>query len=484
MTAEVKAGRPQGRVPTQTDTKDSDADRSAVSTWTHLYLIIESDHPLDGGARYSLRDVDEVSLGRGDERVAIREQRNGKRHLRITVQNKRTSESHARLTRSPAGWLLEDLGSKNGTFLNGNQVVGRTAVRSGDVIRTGRAFYTVGDATAAADADLARDVETGKVDAFPVPGFPTLVPVLSEQLRKLRPAMESDDPITIVGRTGTGKEVLAHAIHDVSRRRGPFVPLDCSRLSANLIEGELFGYTKGAYTGAERSELGHIRLANKGTAFIDEILELPIAQQAKLLRVIQEREVVPLGTAQGVKVDVRFIAASQHRFADVVASGKFRPDLQGRLEWHVIELPTLRERLVDVGLLTAAILRKHGAKDGDQIPSRAIENILGYSWPNNIRELEGRLVSALRAARDRILDAEAFPPPDVGVGATEAGAPLSPEEQHRRNALVAALTKHRGKIVDVANEIGTNRQQVYRLLERFGLEADAFRAAAGLADED
>jgi len=477
----MRAQQPGGQDTTEPDTRDSPRDNEGVN-WEHLCLIIEGDHLLDGGALFSLHGADEAVLGRDTRRGARRE----KNQLAVTVQNPRTSERHARLFRAPGGWFLEDLGSKNGTFLNGSRVVEPTLVLTGDIIQIGRAFFTITRFRGGADADLARDVSSPDADSLSISGFPTLQPALGQYLKKMRPAIESSDPITIVGQSGTGKELLARAIHLCSRAGRPFVPIDCTRLAPGLIESELFGYAKGAYTGADHASPGQIRAADGGTAFLDEILALPIELQPKLLRVIQEREVVPLGTVRPIKVDSRFVVAAQTHLRGVVDSGRFRHDLFARLDQHVIELPPLRVRLGDVGLIIATLLRKYGVNEASPktLSARGVARILGYSWPLNVRELENKLVSYLRGAKDGALDETAFPEPDVGLGSEQRPEALPTERRELRNRLIALAQKHRGNLTRVADEMKTNRPQVYRWFDAFGLPKDAFRNGGGADEEE
>ena len=470
---------------TQTDTEGTDRAQDTPVAWTFLYLILEADRPLLGGARYSLARVNEATFGRGADRLIERRVRDAKSCLRISVQNPRASETHARLLQVDGEWIIEDRGSKNGTFLNGHRVVDPTVVQLGDIIKIGRAFFMIEQALLPANAELPTDVDGSEAARYSLDGFETLVPGLAEHLRKVKPAIQSNDPITIVGETGTGKDVLAQAIHAASRPRGPFVPVNCASLTAGLVEGQLFGYVKGAYSGAERGDQGFVRSAEGGTLFLDEILDLPLTAQAKLLRVLQQKEIVPLGTARALLVDVRFLAATQRSFSDVVAKGEFRADLKARLDPHVIALPRLRERRQDIGLLVAGILRRFGAKESDGLvlTSKSVEKMLGHSWTENVRGLENALLRAHRFARDGLLDEAAFPEPDTQPGLAAAENRLSNGDRETRNQLIAALKKYEGNVAAVAKELSTNRQQVYRWGDRFGIDPASFRGPRDLDDQ-
>jgi DNA-binding NtrC family response regulator len=459
---------------TQTDTGPPGSRSSAKHTHRHLFLILESDRILAGGARYSLQRANEVLIGRGDERGATTTLRGGRAAVDVRVTNVRASARHCRITWDPSGWLVEDLGSKNGTFINGSRVDARTVLRHGDILQVGRAFFTIRETKTGADARKEESVDSETGGEHSLAGFPTLLPDLAWRLRKLLPAIESTDPICVVGETGTGKEILARAIHEASRPGHLFVPVNCGALSPNLVEGQLFGYTRGAYSGAERSDPGFVRLADGGTLLLDEVLDLPLTMQAKLLRVLQENEVVSLGSARGAKVDVRFVSASQRPLADVTAEGSFRRDLAARLDRHVVSLPALRDRREDLGLLAAAILRRYGAASDAplSLPAKSIYPLLRYRWPGNIRELENALVRALRFASAGVLDVETLPKDQATA---DLRPQVSAEDEKLREALRASLHTHGGNIAEVARAMGTHRQQVYRWLRRLGIEPGEHR---------
>jgi hypothetical protein len=250
------------------------------------------------------------------------------------------SRRHAVLRAQGPHRILTDLDSRNGTWVNGRRV--RSVVLSdGDVVRVGG---WVGVVTRSAGP------------------FGALAPGLfgGEALRRALGAAEaaarSDLPIVLEGETGTGKEAVAKAIHAWSGRRGPLVAVNCAALPEPLAEGELFGYRRGAFTGAEQASPGHFRAAQHGTLLLDEICELPLPLQAKLLRVLEEREVQPLGEARPVKLDVRVLTAAQRSLAQAVAEGEFRADLYARLDGLTLKLPPLRQRKADVPYLFARLL--------------------------------------------------------------------------------------------------------------------------------
>jgi DNA-binding NtrC family response regulator len=473
------AGRDERARITDTSPGETGGKRAAAASWSHLCLIMEGDRPLDGGARYSLVGVDQVLIGGGLERVAVRKRHDGGDLLRVQVQNRLASEEHAILKRAPSGWKLEDLGSKNGTFVNGDRVGGDRVVQAGDVIQVGRAFFTLRDSVLSGSVDFAKNLTSAEADSQSVPGLPTLVPTLAVRLQDASVVARGLNPICIIGPTGSGKEVLAKALHAFSGRSGRLVAVNCPELTPSLVEGQLFGFTRGAYTGADRADPGLVRSAEGGTLFLDEIPDLPLEMQAKLLRVLQEGEVLSLGAARVHKVDIRVIAASQQALGDLVASGRFRRDLKARLEGHVVQLPPLNERREDFGLLTATLLRRLGVseRDGVRMPSKAVLRILGYSWPENVREFQNRLAEALQFAQGGVLDAARFPEPDgsISAGDPHGRSDLSEEDRVLRNELMEQMQRHEGNVTEVASELKMHRGQVYRTLLRFGLKASSFR---------
>ena len=224
-------------------------------------------------------------------------------------------------------------------------------------------------------------------------GFETLIGQSKAMLTLKKMIMQvahSDASILIQGETGTGKELVARAIHYHSARgEQPFVPVDCASISETVMGSELFGHVKGAFTGAHESTPGLIRSAHKGTLFLDEVGELSLSMQVKLLRTIQEKEVRPVGASQNHPVDVRFLAATNRNLEEEVGQGRFRQDLYYRLNVVVISVPPLKERMDDVPLLISHFMRSHMSQDGVQtVSSGALSCLMAYDWPGNVRELE------------------------------------------------------------------------------------------------
>lgn len=233
---------------------------------------------------------------------------------------------------------------------------------------------------------------------------------LKAALKKIERVAPTDTTVLILGETGTGKELIARAIHSRStRKERPLVKVNCATLPVNLIESELFGHEKGAFTGALQKRIGRFELAHGGTIFLDEIGELPLELQAKLLRVLQEGEFERLGNPRTLKVDVRILAATNRTLEQEVRSNRFRQDLYYRLSVYAITLPPLRERKEDIPLLVQALVQKFNKKLGkriDQISQKTLERLQQYAWPGNIRELENIIERAVINAPDAVLRVE------------------------------------------------------------------------------
>src|SRR5215470_9307989 len=239
---------------------------------------------------------------------------------------------------------------------------------------------------------------------------------IQEVLRMVARLKDTRTPVLITGESGTGKELVARAIHFRGTYAGrPFVAVDCGSLVPTLIESELFGYEKGAFTGAIRSKIGLFQAAHGGTVFLDEICELPLEMQAKLLRVLQEKEVRPVGSNQRVKVDVRIIAATNRDLEAEYRAGRFRKDLYFRLDVVTVRLPALRERRSDIPMLAHWFLDRRAKGAGIQVTGAAMKALLEYNWPGNVRELENCIERATALGDGKIIDIPDLPPSVVEI---------------------------------------------------------------------
>jgi DNA-binding NtrC family response regulator len=435
----------------------------------YLCLAFECEQPLAAPHRLSIAEVDAVEIGRGER--SIRREAEGGARLVVAVADGWMSSRHARLERGATGWRLGDLGSKNGTFVGGRRV-SEAALIDGDLVEIGSTVFLFRDAVRRsfrepADAD-------GAALAAGHPALATLSLPWSRALAEVARVAASRVPIVLFGESGTGKEVLARAIH-LQSGRGPFVALNCGALPEALVEGELFGHKKGAFSGASEERPGLVRAAHGGTLFLDEIAELPLASQVKLLRVLQEGEVTPLGGTTPLPVDLRVVCASHRALPAEVEAGRFRADLLARLAGHTVALPPLRDRREDLGLLIAALLRRHLGDGAARIRFErdAARQLFLYPWPLNVRELEQALGAAAALAVDgRITLAhlpEAVRAADGRVtGAAEADAAL-------RGELIRRFTAQRGNLSAVAREMGKERVQIRRWCKRLGIDPERFR---------
>jgi DNA-binding NtrC family response regulator len=392
----------------------------------------------------------------------------------VHLDDPRMSSKHARLTKLLRRWVIEDMGSKNGIRVNGVEQT-RAALADGDLLEVGHTFFVFRDPVPCeAGAPAIRDIAAV---APPAPGFATLLPALEREFARFAAIAGSGLSVLIEGETGTGKEVLARALHEISERKGEFVAVNCGALPRDLVEAELFGHRRGAFSGALEDRPGLVRSADKGTLFLDEIGDLPASAQAVLLRVLQEHEVRPIGGTRAVAVDLRVVAATHHSLDKMISAGHFRADLLGRLAGHRFTLPPLCERLEDIGLLIGGLLARL-CPDRAAVPALhplAARALLRYEWPLNVRELEQCLRSALvlaRAAKQELIQLEHLP---AAVQRAITSATRDDEDAVLREELVLLLRKHRGNITAVAQEMGKARMQIQRWLKRVGVDPEEFR---------
>jgi hypothetical protein len=464
--------------PASTENDDSRERRTAVPARPYLFVVLHCDRPLSGSSRHDLTELDAVRVGRGAERTARRGLDGGRRRLELRFPGTTVSSAHARLERGEAGWTLVDEGSKNGTFVNGERVP-RAVLRDGDLVEIGSTLLVYRAALPSPSVESLAgppDLDSAALAAL-TPGFATLLPHLASQLASLDRIARLPIPVLLLGESGTGKEVLARAVHTLSGRPGSFIAVNCGGIAASLLESQLFGHVKGAFTGAARDEPGFVRAADRGTLFLDEIGDLPLSAQAALLRVLQEREVVPVGGSRPVKVDLRVVAATHRPLDRMAAEGSYRADLLARLAGYRHLLPPLRARREDLGLIVGDLLRhaELPAAGDLRLTTAAGRRLFAHDWPLNIRELQQCLsVSAALAPRG-VIEAEHLP---ITAGAP-ARSPVSEREledpEALRKLLVALLEQHRGNISYVARDLGKARMQIHRWLRRFNLDPDTFR---------
>jgi transcriptional regulator with AAA-type ATPase domain len=451
---------PAPKTPETTVPSDDTRDVSTGGGWAIRWLYPRVDGaltPLGSGG---------LIVGRGDD-------------CDVVMDSAETSRRHAEIRREGPIWIVRDLGSRNGTFVNGQRVsAGPLSLR--DVLRFGDWIGVVLPA-----ADGGPDDGDGGAFASFAPGLyggPALRPTL-ELARRAAPSLL---PVIVEGETGTGKEGLCRALATWSGRGGPFLAVNCAAIPESLAEAELFGYRKGAFTGAERANLGYFRAADKGTLMLDEIVDLAPAVQTKLLRALEQREVLPLGESAPVPIDVRVVVAAQEPLAQAVKEKRFRADLYARLNGMTLRLPPLRERVEEIPFLFTRLLQDQAGGRAPEVEARAIERLCLYDWPFNLRELD-LLVKRLLVLRpdgqvrrsdlpDTMTLPEvepAAPGPDARPAAAASAAkpprPRTPEDRQARDdqdlaALKEALRAAHGNVVRAAETAGMTRQRAYRLM--------------------
>jgi len=353
--------------------------------------------------------------------------------------------------------LAADVGSKNGTLVNGKRIEG-AELAHGDLLEAGSTlFHYV--AALPTPADAPHDLASTELDG--APGLRTLLPELATKFADLCKVAPSPVPILLLGETGTGKELIARAVHELSRRPGTFVAINCGAIAPALLQSELFGHKKGAFSGAVSDRIGVLEASSGGTLFLDEIGEIPEHAQIALLRALQEREVTPLGASHPIALDLRIVAAT-HRDLAVL-----REDFIARLRGFTIELPPLARRVADLGVVIVTLLDRLAPGRPIRFDVDAARALVTHRWPRNIRELERTIETAIALANDQPiatqhLQFEALP--------AAAGKP-----DPRRAELLALLEEHGGNVSAVAAATGKKRQQIQKWLRKYGIDPDRFR---------
>jgi DNA-binding NtrC family response regulator len=303
-------------------------------------------------------------------------------------------------------------------------------------------------------------------------------PAMQKVFELVKKVAPSNASVVITGQSGTGKEVVARAIHNLSPRKDkPFVALNCSAIPATLIESELFGYERGAFTGADQRRLGNFELAHDGTLFLDEIGELPLELQAKFLRVLEERKIRRLGGRAEVEVDVRVICATNRDLKEEIRRGRFREDLYFRLHVFTIQLPQLRERREDIPLLVHHFIEKFNGETGKHVQGLtpdAMGVLQSYAWPGNIRELRNTVERAMILVDGDVIGEEHLPPdmqasrPETATLRVPLGIPI---HQIEKEYILASLQRNGGNKARTAELLGISEKTLYNKLNRYAAEA-------------
>ncbi|MET0520060.1 MAG: PEP-CTERM-box response regulator transcription factor [Burkholderiaceae bacterium] len=303
--------------------------------------------------------------------------------------------------------------------------------------------------------------------------------------RSIEKVAPSDATVLLLGESGTGKELLAQGLHDASKRKGRFVAINCAAIPENLLESELFGYERGAFTGASKTTVGKIETANGGTLMLDEIGDLPMSLQAKLLRFLQERKIERVGGRQEIAIDVRIVGATHQDLKRQITEGRFREDLYYRLAEIVLTIPPLRERSGDAVLLAHAFLRRFAAEQRRPVMTLgedAIRALEAHGWPGNVRELQNLIKRAsIMADGSRVSreDLGLAAPPDDGEADGASTLDLrTVRERAERQAVVAALARTAGNIARTAEVLGVSRPTLYDLMNRLSIKQHATPGSA------
>ena len=419
----------------------------------------------------------------------------------VCVPEQAVSRNHARIVFDSGRWVLKDLGSRNGTMVDGAFVTHDVELEHLHEIRVGDALFKF--VASSADKYAAYHIDGRVFGERRAKGADALVggwqmDMIGAELERIAPTQLS---CVLMGETGTGKEVAARELHRVSGRRGSMQAINCAAIPHNLLESELFGYRRGAFSGADRDKPGLIKLADGGTLFLDEIGDMPLEAQAKLLRVLQSREVFPLGATAPEQVDVRIVCATHRDLHQFVKDGKFRGDLFARVSEHLVKLPPLRERKEDVYQLAKLFCRRYGTLNLTFSFSFVVA-LLHHDWPFNVRELESCIKRATALAEGDAIDVGQLPDAIASLmrdyGARAAPGSVSERERESRMppslsvtpspaavssrrpppteaGLRELLMRHRGNIAAVGRELGKERMQVHRWMKRYNISVEEYR---------
>ena len=387
------------------------------------------------------------------------------------------SRRHAELRLERGTFYVRDLGSTNGTLVDGKRIE-EAPLEPNAELRVGDAIFKLVDS---------RGFEFTRygLDGQMVTGAPRLTEVTSAliggyQMDEIAAALErvakTELSVLVLGESGTGKEVAARELHDKSRRRGPFCAVNCAALPENLIESELFGYKKGAFSGADRDKTGLIAAAHGGTLLLDEIGDMPPMAQAKLLRVLQAKEVLPVGATRPEPVDVRVVAATHRDLSRLQREGAFRRDLFARLNEFSVVLPPLRDRKEDIFQLVRYFLKKYKRTEL-ALSFPFVAGLLHHDWPYNVRELEAAIKRAAAMCTGTVLVEEHLPTSvkEAIFDYASASRPVAPTEAPGAEELRELLREEGGNVAAVGRRLGKARMQIHRWMKRWNIDIDDFR---------
>jgi two-component system, NtrC family, response regulator GlrR len=389
----------------------------------------------------------------------------------LVVKDPYVSRRHCALTLTDKGVLVRDLGSRNGIWVQSIRIH-EALLPHGGGVQLGQLALTVEAGNQPVRVMLSPGQQFGEAV-----GKSMVMRVLFARLEK---AARTDEPMLLLGESGTGKELLARGIHEASpRKEGPFVVFDCSAVAPSLVESELFGHEKGAFTGAHATRAGLVEAARGGTLFLDELGELPLELQPKLLRMLENRSARRVGSNQAYPIDVRIVAATHRDLSARVAAGEFREDLFYRLAVVEMRIPPLRERREDIPLLVERILAKRTppATIAD-LPPNTLPMLEAHNWPGNVRELRNMLSRVLLFQANDVLGAppaEPLPPTQdkVRLDIPFHAAKDAIVGDFERRYVTAQLEAHAGNVSSAARAMGVSRQFLHKLISEHGLSTRA-----------
>lgn len=418
----------------------------------------------------------------------------------LVVPVNAVSRTHAEIAWERGGFWVRDRGSTNGTLVDGRRVTTEARLEHGQEVRVGDAIFKF------VEGDAER-FESYRIDGSMVSPESRLAHEPTElvggyQMDRIAAQMErigkTQLSVLLLGESGTGKEVVAREIHRLSGRKGPFRAVNCAAVPENLFESELFGYRRGAFSGADRDKQGILRAAHEGTLLLDEIGDMPLEAQAKLLRVLQSKEVYPLGSTAPEIVDVRIVCATHRDLRRLQREDSFRPDLFARLNEYQLRLPPLRDRKEDIYLLLRTFLGRHGRPDLG-VSFLFMTALLQYDWPYNVRELEACAKRAIALADGAVLDDHLLPEPVREAMAEYGRAGLAQEQGDETDNAVdpgrlrhgtptetelrALLMEHEGNVAAVGRLLGKARMQIHRWVDRYGIDLGEYRRDRANPDE-
>ena len=421
------------------------------------YLVVRRP---DGNQVLDVDDGAEIVIGRSSAAT-------------VQIDDPKVSREHARIIRRDGALQLVDLGSRNGTRVNGKTARGQTLpLSSGDTLQIGPAEILI--------AETAGQRERGDAAAVAgeLPGVIVSDPAMAQAFERARRVAQTETTVLLLGETGVGKEVIAEQIHRQSpRAKGPLVRLNCGSLPESIIESELFGHERGAFTGADKRKAGYLETADGGTLFLDEIGELGTSLQTRLLRVLEDRKFMRVGGREEIASDLRVIAATNRELEREVRAGRFRQDLYFRLSTFIIRLPALRERPSEIDLFAELFARQFARRMNRpriRLGADVLSALRAHDWPGNVRELRNAIEHAVVLAEDGVVTAQHLPESVRAardVPASAAGGVRGQVAEIERRAIEDALQAEDGNQTRAARRLGISRRALIYKLEKHGLKS-------------